>query len=36
MAKILEKHVRGSSYLQAFIKENSHSHIKFTEQLFLL
>ena len=37
VAKILEKHVRSSSYLlQIFFKENSHSHGKFTERLFLL
>ena len=36
-AKILEKRVRGSSYLLSiFFKENSNSHGKFTEPLFLL
>ena len=36
-AKVLEKYVRSSSYLAAiFFKENSHSHGKFTERLFLL
>ena len=37
VAKMLEEHVRSSSYLlQVFFKENSHSHGKFTERLFLL
>ena len=37
VAKILEKHVRSSLYLLlVFLKENSHSHGKFTERLFLL
>ena len=36
-AKVLKKHVRYSSYLVlVFFKENSHSHGKFTERLFLL
>ena len=37
VTKILEKHVQSSSYLLwVFFKENSHSHGKFTERLFLL
>ena len=37
VAKVLEKHVRNSSYLElVFFKENSHSRRKFTERLFLL
>ena len=36
VAKILEKHIRSSSYLVlVFFKENLHSHGKFTERLFL-
>ena len=37
LPKFLKKHIRSSSYLVlVFSKENSHSHEKFTKQLFLL
>ena len=36
VAKVLGKHVRSSSYLLVFFKENSHSRGKLTEGLFLL
>ena len=37
VAKVLQKHVRSSPFLVLFFsKENSHSHSKFTEWLFLL